>query len=70
MVGLYLFLQVVDQETVLVTVEVDVLQHVLLADLKEQLQQLHHQQQQHQTITTTFKNSNSHNDTQQQQMTR
>ena len=41
MVDLYLFLQVVDQETVLVTVEVDVLQHVLLADLKEQLQQLH-----------------------------
>ena len=47
MVGLYLFLQVVDQETVLVTVEVDVLQHVLLADLKEQLQQLHQQQQHH-----------------------
>ena len=43
MVGLYLFLQVVDQETVLVTVEVDVLQHVFLADLKEQLQQLHQQ---------------------------
>ena len=47
MVSLYLLLQVVDQETVLVTVEVDVLQHVLLADLKEQLQQLHQQQQQH-----------------------
>ena len=38
MVSLYLLLQVVDQETVLVAVEVDVLQHVFLADLKEQQQ--------------------------------
>ena len=46
MVGLHLFLQFVDQETVLEPIEVDVLQQDFLADLKQQ-QQLQQQQQQH-----------------------